>query len=619
MFYKLAAKNVRRSFRDYGVYLLTLTFGVCLFYTFNSLDGQGVLLYLGNLQNTMVSLIMTIMDIFSVFVTVVLACLILYANHFLMRRRNRELGTYLLLGLDQGQVSRLLFLETGLIGIISLALGLLLGFFASQALSLLTLSMFEINVSQFQITFSLAAAEKTILYFALIFLVVMVFSGIQVSRAKLLDLLQGERKNEELKQQPLNRSVFQLLIGVVLLLAAYGILLFFGMAISIAVLPLCAAMLSLGTLGTLLIFRSLSGFLLHAAQRHPGFYFKGLNLFTLRQWLSRVRSTYLSMTVICILLLLAIGITACSVGLNSAISSAAAEDMVCDITIQDFNETHAAPGGIAASLRQAGFEPDQLCSGFVDFLLYENDSKLTGFDGAEAGRAIRWSDYRAALALLGRSPSELALDTPILRDDPLGNNVYLSSYVVVPDELAEHLTVRKEIFSANYGDNPEGAEFILLDAYSQFPSTHEDDGSYAYSSRLEEYASLLGNKVLVLFLGLYLGFTFLLAAAAVLALQQLSQAADNTKRYRILRRLGVEEGMLNQSATQQVALAFLFPLLLALIHAAVGMTAANDLIRLTGKIDTVYSSTVTAVALLAIYGGYFLATALACRRMAQRG
>ncbi len=194
MFSKLALRNVRRSFRDYGVYLLTLTFGVCLFYTFNSIDGQGVMVYLAQSQNPMAQLIQTILDIFSVFVAVVLACLILYANTFLIRRRKRELGTYLLLGLSQRQVSGLLVLETLVIGLISLAAGLLLGLAASQGLSALTLSMFSIRVDAFALAFSPRAAVRTVGYFGLIFLLVMVFSGIQVSRARLIDLMQGSGK-----------------------------------------------------------------------------------------------------------------------------------------------------------------------------------------------------------------------------------------------------------------------------------------------------------------------------------------------------------------------------------------------------------------------------------------
>ena len=253
MFFKLALRNVRRSFRDYGVYLLTLTFGVCLFYTFNSLDGQGAIVYLAQKENPMVEVILSCMSIFSIFVAVVLACLILYANRFLLRRRKRELGTYLLLGLGQGQVSLVLVLETGLVALVSLVLGLGLGVLASQGLSRLTLSMFQISMEgMLGLHFSPAAAGKTVLYFGLIFLLVMFFSGVQVSRSKLLDLMQGDRRNEPLRQRPLKWAVVQCVLGVLCLGAAYALLLLFGMMI-LAMPMLCVPMLALGTVGTLLI------------------------------------------------------------------------------------------------------------------------------------------------------------------------------------------------------------------------------------------------------------------------------------------------------------------------------------------------------------------------------
>ena len=127
MFCKLALGNVRRSFRDYGVYLLTLTFGVCLFYTFNSVEDQGAILYLQEKNGETVRAILTVLGVLSVFVAVVLACLILYAHRFLLRRRKKELGCYLLLGMSPGQVSRLLILETAVTGLISLFAGLILG------------------------------------------------------------------------------------------------------------------------------------------------------------------------------------------------------------------------------------------------------------------------------------------------------------------------------------------------------------------------------------------------------------------------------------------------------------------------------------------------------------
>ena len=612
MFSKLALRNVRRSFRDYGVYLLTLTFGVCLFYTFNAIEGQGAMVYLSRNDNPMVSSILMLIDIFSVFVAVVLACLILYADRFLLRRRKRELGTYLLLGLTQGQVSRLLFLETGVVGLLSLAAGLALGVPASWGMSALTLSMFEVDVSGLLgLSFSWRAAGKTVLYFGLIFLLVMGFSGLEVSRARLIDLLQGERKNEVLKQRPLGWAVVQLALGAVCLAAAYAILLFFGMAIAVAVLPICIPMLTLGTLGTLLIFKSLSGFVLKFARERPGFYYKNLNLFTLRQWISKVHTTYLSQTVICILLLLAIGVTASSVGLNSTLEQMTGQQAPFDLTVQNQSADWTGPEDFEGVLAEGGFDLKRL-DWTADVLFYYNDPAVTGT--AEASAALRLSDYDALLARQGRPGYTGVL--PFLQADRneglVTGNLGLT-YVVIPDEMAEGLELRRQVWCADYAGDKEETEADLLALLRPLSQKI----SLRVESRLTIYQDVMGSKILALYLGLYLGFTFLLAAAAVLALQQLSQAADNTRRYAVLRRLGAEEKLVARSAAHQVALAFLLPLGLALIHAVVGMKAANDLIAMVGRVDSVGSSLAAALVLLLVYGGYFLATAAACRRMAR--
>jgi len=615
MLAKLAWRNVRRSFRDYGVYLLTLTFGVCLFYTFNSLEGQGAMVYLASVGNPIVEAIQILIDVFSVFVAVVLACLILYADRFLLRRRKRELGTYLLLGLDQGQVSRVLFLETGAVGLLSLAAGLFLGVFASFGMSTLTLSMFRLDLSgMLGLTFSPKAAGKTALYFGVIFLLVMALSGIQVSRAKLIDLMHGDRKNEVLKPRPLSAAVVQLVLGVVCLCAAYAILLFFGMAIAVAVLPICIPMLTLGTVGTLLVFRSLSGFVMKFVQGRPGLYYRDLNVFTLRQWLSKVHTTYLAQTVVCILLLLAIGITASSLGLNSTLDAMTDQEAPFDVTVQNQSgDTERID--FDALLREGGFDPDRELSWRYDTMFYYNDPEVTGIE--DASGAIRVCDLDALLARQGE-PSYTG-PLPALLEDGMyrltTGNLSLRC-VAVPDEMAERLEPRRQVWSADYaGADREAAEGRLL----QLIRPLDRRLAVRAETRLSIYADVMGNKILALFLGLYLGFTFLLSAAAVLALQQLSQAADNTGRYAILRRLGAEERQVESSAAQQVALAFLLPLALALVHAWVGMKAANDLISTAGRVDSAASSAVTAGVLLAVYGGYFLATAAACRRIARKG
>ena len=471
--------------------------------------------------------------------------------------------------------------------------------------------MFSLRMEEFGLAFSPRAVVRTAVYFGLIFLLVMVFSGLQVSRSKLLDLIQGERRNEELRLRPLWVSVVQFAAGVVCLLIAYAILLIFGMAYAVVLPVLCVPMLGLGTLGTLLVFKSLSGFVLRMVQSRPGLYFKNLNVFTLRQWISKVHSTYLAQTVICILLLLAMGITASSIGLNNTIESMTGRQAPFDITVQNQNADSQGTIDFPALLASRGVEESDL-AWQQDTIFYYNDPAVTGIEDASA--AIRLSDCQALLSRSGQPayrgpvPGHLTGVEEQLTTGNLG-----LSCVVVPDEMAQELEVRRQVWSADYAGNAEETEDRVQAALTAYQM---DNGWLRVESRLNLYQETMGSKILALFLGLYLGLTFLLAAAAVLALQQLSQAADNTGRYAVLRRLGAEERLVSRSAVEQVALAFLLPLGLALVHTVVGMKAANDLIAQAAKVDSVQSALVTALVLLVVYGGYFLATSLACRRLA---
>ena len=112
--------NVKKSIRDYTIYFLTLTFGICLFYMFNSVQAQQAVLKLNASQKSMMHLMSVIINGISVFVAIILGFLIVYANQFLMKRRHKEMGIYLLLGMEKRQVSKILLIETLLIGVLAL-------------------------------------------------------------------------------------------------------------------------------------------------------------------------------------------------------------------------------------------------------------------------------------------------------------------------------------------------------------------------------------------------------------------------------------------------------------------------------------------------------------------
>lgn len=612
---KLAFRNVRRSIRDYAVYFLTLTFGVCLFYTFNSLGDQSVMKFLARNDNPNVEGIFLIIGVFSAFVAVVLAGLILYANQFLMKRRKRELGTYFLLGMETGRVSRLLFFETLLIGLAALISGIALGMLASWALDQLTISMFLAAPGEiFRFTLSWPAVGKTALYFGVIFLLVMAFTGVSVSRSRLIQLIRSNRTNEEVSQRPLALAVALFLLGIVSLGAAYAILLVRGL---LRIDLLWFLMLGLGTLGTFLIFRSLSGFLLRLTKGHPGYY-KGLNMFVLRQWSGKVHTNCASNTVISILLLLSIGVTACSVGLNDTITSNLGDQTPYDLTVLNYGRGgDYEEADVSALFRAIGVDPQTVFSMVESVTVYYNNETATGFPEAGFYAAIGLTAYNSIMEGRGL-PSLRPEDIPCRAPNSIVNGPAANGVVVVSDELTTRLVPRRQMVNINYRGDAATADALVRQALEEAQDfTGGLDIMLNY--KLDNYYDLMGAKILVLYMGLYLGLVFLLTAAAVLALQQLSQAADNARRYELLSKLGASEAMRRRALRRQVGLAFLLPLALGVIHAFVGMKAANEVIQVMGRVDSVHSSLLTAGLLLVIYGGYFVATCLGAWRAVRTG
>ena len=199
MYSKIAIKNVRKSFKDYSIYFLTLTLAICIFYSFNSIESQKALMEMNASTKSHVEMLKNMISYMSVFVSVILCSLILYANNFLVKKRNKELGIYMTLGMEKVKISKILVFETIIVGIVSLVSGLILGLLVSQGLLILLLKLFEFNMSEYSFVISIPAIIKTIVYFGIIFLLVMIFNIYLISKYKMIDLLIVERKTEDIK------------------------------------------------------------------------------------------------------------------------------------------------------------------------------------------------------------------------------------------------------------------------------------------------------------------------------------------------------------------------------------------------------------------------------------
>ena len=315
MLFKLSIKNMKKSFKDYAIYFLTLVLGVAIFYMFNSLDSQEAMLQVSNSTRDIIKLMISMLGYVSVFVAVVLGLLIVYANNFLINRRKKEFGIYMTLGMGKRQISKIILMETILVGIISLIVGLIIGIFASQFMSVLVAKMFEADMSKFQFVFSKDACVKTCIYFAVMYVAVMIFNTYTISRYKLINLLNATKKNEIVKIKNPIICVLIFIVSCIMLGWAYWKVTgdFKSLNTADKILP----PILMGIVGTVAVFWSLSGFVLKVVQSMKNTYLKGTNMFVLRQINNKINTTIVSMSVICLMLFMTISILSVSLALRN--------------------------------------------------------------------------------------------------------------------------------------------------------------------------------------------------------------------------------------------------------------------------------------------------------------
>ena len=644
------------------IYFLTLAFSICLFYSFNSFQAQQAVMDLSKGQADIIDSVMMIMQILSVFVAVVLGFLVIYANNFLIKRRKKELGLYTLLGMPKSRISRILVYETFIVGLLSLAVGLLSGFFVSQLLTVITANLFEVNL-HYAFIFSFDAMLLTVIAFALIFLVIMIFNTLILNRYKLIDLIHADQKHEMLKIKNIYISIILFVLSVVILGYTYH----YALTQGINALNHLEIIAPLGILGTILFFMSLAGFLLRFVQSSKSLYYRKLNMFVLRQINASVNSNFLSMSIVCIMLLFSIGALATGSNLNRTINNTLLNATPYDYTLTSVinDETQLADFSNMTKLLQLNPE-DIKSESFVHE--YQSDIKLKTYQKqieALLGEANE-SFYEQSLEVISLSEfnelrRQYELEPIALSDE----ECYVFTSVEMLKELIDEIITQEQELklygkllkiqntdyeminlgtSANTGtaalavvvnddaipkDTPlnsvywnvtlsERADSSNFKDYMDKKITAFNDTAYAnqqpllnsYSSVTAEYVkeNSKGLSVIMTYIGLYLGLIFLMASAVILALQQLSQASDNKQRYLILNKLGAEKRMVNQSIFFQLSIYFFMPLLLAIVHSIVGIQVVNSIVVAFGRSDLFMASLITGGIILLIYGAYFLIT-----------
>ena len=657
MYSKIAINNVKKRFKDYTIYFLTIAFAVCIFYSFNSIESQKALLDMNKNQAEYMSLVTTLISYVSVFVSFILGGLILYANNFLIKKRKKELGIYMTLGMSKRKISKILLSETLIVGVLSLIAGLLLGLVVSQGLSLFTAKLFDVGMTEFKFIISSSAILKTVLYFALIFGVLMIFNTRIIAKYKLIDMLTAARKSEDIKiKNPIISSII-FISGIIILGTAYYLVTKSGLNPDKLGFKLSIVF---GIIGTAGFFYGIAGFLLGVIQRSKNIYLKKLNIFVARQISSKVNTNFVSMTVISLMLFITIVLLSTGLSFKSALEKGIVVPFDASVKLfTDEENKYKSMEDVFKAINYDfnGKEPifingyiiDGIDANMIlkDYAVGEFKKSLdNGKHRWEYIDAIKISDYNKIRSLYGEEPLSIN-DNEILvtsnfteakdsiknfiknspqvsiagKEYKVANKEYLNEAVynseladnvltlIVPDDFKD-MTLNAAYMNMNYKNPNDPAEEedmnSLFDSFRRYDEIY--DLPMIRATKSQVYEASKGLTTMILYIGLYLGVVFLISSAAVLALQQLSEASDSSDRYKALKKIGATEKMINKTIFTQTAIYFAMPLILAIVSSIVGISVVNKFIALYGKPNIGPTALLTLGILVIVYGGYFYVT-----------
>ena len=673
MIAKLSFKNIKKSFKDYAIYFFTLVLGVSIFYIFNSIDSQVVMLKINSRTEEIISLLESVLSATSVFVSFILGALIIYASRFLIKRRNKEFGIYLTLGMSKRKISLILFLETLMIGIISLAAGLLLGVFLSQGMSIIIASLFDADMEKYHFVFSISAMLKTFVYFGIMYLIVMIFNTLVVTRCKLIDLLYSIKKNEKVKIK--NPLVCLLVFVFACALLGYAYYMVTDGLSNLKDIKDIIKQIIYGIISTFLIMWSLSGLVLKIVSKIKGIYYKGLNSFMLRQLSSKINTTVVSMSIICLMLFITICALSSSFSLRDSLTKNLEELTPADVQTQvfysydevDFDDSGYKNLTVQERYDKNKFDYNNYLSEYTSINLYYDENfyfsnsvgnmyeylmKKYGYDEDPLEVIMPLSDYNKIARLYKKSELRLNEDEYIIvanfeimmsiRNEALEKNTKVKIYnhelkpkykkciegfveisnnkvntgiIVVPDSVLKGIKPRYNYFTGIYKEKKRDKKYDVDDIFEKANSYIGNVG-YSFKTDLED--SSVGLGVIVTFLGIYLGVVFLISSAAILALKNLSEASDNRSRYIILRRIGADDKLIRKSLFREIFIFFMTPLLLAIIHSIFGMRFALKILETFGNNGLLKSVIFTSMIIVFIYGGYFLITYLCSKNIIKK-
>ena len=602
MLFKLAMGNAKRSVKDYLIYIVTITIAFSLMFSFNLISNSKDILDLADMmKNFRITMIFV-----SLIVCFVLGFLINYMIKFIFKRRSKEFGLYLLLGISKKDISLMFILENLILGFISLVLSFFVGILLSTIISSIILNIFNAPYLVKLPTNYLIPILLSLGYFLLIYLVVLLLTKRRIKRLKIHDLLYLDSHNEKSKVTK-KKSIVTFIISLILVMG--GLLIFNNEFKGVGIEPdtllvILSIIMLIG--GIYLFISSFADFLLSFVLKHKTLKYNKDNLFVMRQFNAKVKTMKKSLGTLSLLITLTLVSLTFSLMFNKIFDIGIDMSAPYDVTIIDDEENFDKY--INHIKKEYTIDEVFTYHEYFNDVNYVNDNLSYDYQGWRGTDTyLRVSDYNKLLELKGRCPITLKdneyyihssssvydgimdikdkLKTIKVGDKTLKlkdvtSLYYTSSWsygngfvIVVPDNIVDNLKSESDTLVVDTKEetkeelNNELLNILDDDICERDPET---GATYCYASAnvfVKGYYLAMNKSVMTImdFTLFYLAFIFTVVTGTIISVQSINDGITYKKYYDTLNKLGLSKRNILKTVRKQLLIYFLFPVILPFI------------------------------------------------------
>ncbi|MEH6944067.1 ABC transporter permease [Bacillus sp. JJ722] len=625
--FSLARKNIVRNFKQYFLYIASMVFSIVIYFTFVTLKYSDTIADKTDSSPKIDSLMSASAVILILFVTIFIA----YSNSFFMKKRKKEVALYALLGVHKRQIGFMLFFENLLLGLISLVVGIVLGFLCSKGFMTLLIRLMGYDaVAPF--TLSQSAVLNTAIVFFIIFLLTSLQGYRLIYQFKLIDLFHASKKGEVIPKP----SIIVCILGVLLVGIGYWIAMQdvvtskVWMQIGLLLTPLI--ILATVIIGTFLLFYSVTGFILNRIKRRENWLWKNLHLITISQLLYRVRANARTLTIIAVL-------SATTVTAGGAIFS----------LYYNINDSVQTANPNTFMYQQSDSKTDEQVSRKLTNVNYDESIEALSitFDSNELNSMFESSDKRMYTVINENTYNKLATlqhkekiqvnnDNAVMLDVSYDER-FSPKYEGKMIKSESNIAITFESFKTQSVLNVRTSGLVVIVSNDYYDALQKDGQTINYrvidvdnastelskniakqlpeeaqfSSAPQDFQTSVENIGSLLFIGSFLGLVFLAATGSIIYFKVLTEAEEDKSQYNMLHKMGVSAKEMRKSIASQVFVIFFAPLSVGLLHSAVALKTFSNLLSM----NLVKPVIIWMIAYTIIYGLYYILTIVSYNRI----